>query len=184
VLLYRLDTAQPASPGEGPHVKMPVKRDGTTYTKRWRRRVVMKPARRHVNWDFAERVLAEVLPGSTAYDHDKIQGIPPLDWQPFDIEYRDMTEVEDDFLMRCSELSGPLVVVNDTSFDPDQGPYFTDASELTNFVRNFGDRVRDYFMIPSLFVISPTTGRVLIVQDDGYFVEVQGRPVWGGISRL
>lgn len=138
----------------------------------------MKSTRRHANWDFAESVLAAVLPGSATYNHDKIRGIPSEEWQPFDVEYRNMAEVEDDFLSRCSELSGPLVVVNDTSFDPDQGPYFLDASALPGFVKNFGDRVRDYFMVPSIFVVSPVLGRVLIVQDDGYFVAVQGQPLW------
>lgn len=142
----------------------------------------MKSGRRHANWDFAERILAAVLPGSTAYNHDNIHGIPIGGWQPFDVECRDMSEVEDDFLSRCSELYGPLIIINDTSFDPDQGPYFLDASGLPDFVRNFGDRVRDYFMIPSIFVVSLVAGRVLIIQDDGYFVAIQGQPVWSSLS--
>lgn len=144
----------------------------------------MKSVRRHANWEFAESILAAVLPGSAAYNHDKIRGIPPGDWLPFDVEYRGMAEVEEDFLSRCSELSGPLIVVNDTSFDPDQGPYILDASELPDFVKNFGDRVRDHFMVPSVFVVSLVTGRVLIVQDDGYFVAVRGRPVWASLSDI
>lgn len=136
--------------------------------------IAVKP---HVNWKFAESVLAAVLPGSTAYNHDRIVGIPLDDWERFDLEQRDADDIEDDFLSRCAELEGPLIVVNTTSFYADQGPYFLDAADLTEFVKTFDSRVRDYFMDASVFVVSPTTGIVVIVQDDGYFVKVQGRPV-------
>jgi hypothetical protein len=137
----------------------------------------MTPIRRHVNWGFAEEVLAAVLPGSTAYDHDRIVGILREDWQPFDIEQRDADVIEDDFLARCTELKGPLIVVNSTSFDSDQGPFFVDAAKLTEFVKMFHVRVRDYFMYASVFVVSPVTGIVIVVQDDGYIATVRGRSV-------
>lgn len=137
----------------------------------------MSSVRRHVNWGFAEGVLAAVLPGSTAYNHDRIVGIPLDGWQSFDIEQRDADVIEDDFLSRCVGLEGPLIVVNSTSFDPDQGPFFVDASDLTEFVKTFHVRVRDYFMYASVFVVSPVTGMVIIVQDDGYIASVRGRPV-------
>ena len=34
----------------------------------------MTAVKRHVNWGVAESVLAAVLPGSTAYNHDRIVG--------------------------------------------------------------------------------------------------------------
>lgn len=132
---------------------------------------------RHVNWDFAEAVLSAVLPGSTAYNPDRVVGIPLDDWRPFDLEQREADAVEDDFLSRCGALEGPLVIVNGTSFDSDQGPYFVDASRLNEFVKTFHVRVRDYFMYASLFVVSPVTGIVIIVHDDGYIVTVRGRSV-------
>ncbi|MFC0432230.1 hypothetical protein [Kutzneria buriramensis] len=135
----------------------------------------MTSIKRHVNWGFAEGVLAAVLPGSTAYDHDRIVGISREAWESFDIERRDADAIEDDFLSRCVELEGPLIVVNSTSFDSDQGPFFVDAVDLAEFVKTFHVRVRDYFMYASVFVVSPATGIVIVVQDDGYIASVRGR---------
>ncbi|MGI5330674.1 hypothetical protein [Actinomadura nitritigenes] len=108
---------------------------------------------------------------------DRIAGIPPESWEPFDLEEREADAIEDDLLARCADLRGPLIVVNDLSFDLDQGPYFVDATRLPEFVKTFDVRVRDYFMHASLFVVSPVTGIVIIVQDDGYIAKVQGRSV-------
>ncbi|WP_326658442.1 hypothetical protein [Streptomyces sp. NBC_00385] len=139
----------------------------------------MTAVKKHVNWEFAESVLSEVLPGSTAYHPDRIPGIPLEGWKPFDLEGRDPDVVEDDFLTYCGDLEGPLIVVNSTSFDEDQGPFFVDASRLTDFVKTFHDCVRDYFMYADVFVVSPVTGWVVVVQDDGYIVRVRGTAVWG-----
>ncbi|RPK52280.1 MULTISPECIES: hypothetical protein [Streptomyces] len=137
----------------------------------------MTSVKKHVNWEFAEGVLSAVLPGSTAYEPDRISGIPLDDWKPFDIEERDADVVEDDFLSYCDDLEGPLIVVNSTSFDADQGPFFVEASRLADFVKAFHIRVRDYFMYASVIVVSPATGFVVIVQDDGYIVKVRGNAV-------
>lgn len=137
----------------------------------------MTAVKRHVNWDFAERVLSAVLPGSTAFDPNRIAGVPLDAWQPFDIEQRDADVIEDDFLSRCGDLVGPLIVVNSTSFDEDQGPFFVQASHLAEFVKTFHTRVRDYFMYASVIIVSPVTGIVIIVQDDGYIATVQGRSI-------
>ncbi|MFK0259126.1 hypothetical protein [Streptomyces sp. NPDC090445] len=134
-------------------------------------------AQRHVNWEFAERVLDAVLPGSTAYNPDKMTGIPLEDWQPFDLEKRDADVIEDDFLSYCEDLEGPLIVVNSTSFYPDQGPYFVEASHLVDFVKAFDTRVRDYFMWADVIVVSPATGIVVIAQDHGCIVKVRGNAI-------
>ncbi|MFD9105125.1 hypothetical protein ACFVZN_29125 [Streptomyces virginiae] len=137
----------------------------------------MTPAARHVNWEFAERVLDAVLPGSTAHNPDRMTGIPLGDWRPFDLTQRDADAVEDDFLSYCDDLEGPLIVVNSTSFYPDQGPYFVEASNLRDFVKTFDTRVRDYFMWTDVLVVSPATGFVIVVQDDGYIVKVRGNAI-------
>ncbi|MEU4730387.1 hypothetical protein [Streptomyces sp. NPDC023588] len=137
----------------------------------------MTAAKRHVNWEFAERVLGTVLPGSTAYNPDKMTGIPLEAWRPFDLQERDADVIEDDFLSYCDDLEGPLIVVNSTSFYADQGPYFVEASDLTKFVKAFDTRVRDYFMWADVFVVSPATGFVIVVQDDGYIVKVRGNAI-------
>ncbi|ARF81329.1 hypothetical protein HS99_0013625 [Kitasatospora aureofaciens] len=98
-------------------------------------------------------------------------------WAPFDIEERDSDVIEDDFLSYCDDLEGPLIVVNSTSFDEDQGPFFVEASRLVDFVKAFPTRVRDYFMYASVIVVSPVTGFVIVVQDDGYIVKVRGNAI-------
>ncbi|MEU4297183.1 hypothetical protein [Kitasatospora aureofaciens] len=137
----------------------------------------MTAVKKHVNWEFAEMLLAAVLPGSTAYDPDRIAGIPLDGWAPFDIEERDSDVIEDDFLSYCDDLEDPLIVVNSTSFDEDQGPFFVEASRLVDFVKAFPTRVRDYFMYASVIVVSPLTGFVIVVQDDGYIVKVRGNAI-------
>ncbi|WP_406074328.1 hypothetical protein [Streptomyces virginiae] len=137
----------------------------------------MTAVKNHANWEFAEWVLGAVLPGSTAFDPDKMVGIPLGDWIPFDLEERDDDLIEDDFLSYCEDLEGPLVVVNSTSFDDDQGPYFVEASRLIDFVKTFDTRVRHYFMWADVVVVSPVTGIVIVVQADGYLVKVRGKAV-------
>lgn len=90
---------------EGPQV--------TAYRKQWH---LMDQPGPHPNWDIAIGLLAAVLPGSTGYSPEGIAGHTSEDWQPFDLEGRDLDEVEDDLLDRCAEMTGPLIVVNDTSF--------------------------------------------------------------------
>ncbi|MFI1652272.1 hypothetical protein ACH4XT_35805 [Streptomyces avidinii] len=68
-------------------------------------------------------------------------------------------------------------MVNSTSFYPDQGPYFVEASNLRDFVKAFDTRVRDYFMWTDVLVVSPATGFVIVVQDDGYIVKVRGNAI-------
>lgn len=132
---------------------------------------------RHANWDYAECVLGGILPGSTAFDPDRIVGIPFEGWQPFDLEERDLGIIEEDLLSYCTGFVGPLIVVNDRSFDTDQGPYFVNSQNLVSFVKTFGDKTGgSYFTCPSVFIVSPMTGVVVIVQDDGYIAITQGHP--------
>jgi hypothetical protein len=134
----------------------------------------------HPNWDIAISLLSSVLPGSTGYAPDAIAGHTPDDWQPFDLEDRDMDEVENDLLDRCSEMTGLLIVVNDTSFASytfKRGPYFVEADKLREFAKDFGERVGSYLMDGHVIIVSPVTGIVVMVQDDGLVATVRGRPV-------
>jgi hypothetical protein len=134
----------------------------------------------HPNWDIAISLLSSVLPGSTGYSPAKITGHTPADWQPFDVENRDMDEVEDDLLDHCSEMTGPLIVVNDTSFAAytfKRGPYFVEADKLREFAKTFGERIGSYLMDGHVFVVSPATGIVVMVMDDGLIATVRGRAV-------
>jgi len=137
----------------------------------------MGTIKRHANWPFAEMVLSLVLPGADFFGPDRIPGIRPEDWIPFDVEDRDSAEIERDLLSHCSGLRGPVVVVNGTSFDADQGPYFVDAAALPGFVDTFDVAVRDYFVNGSVFLISPFTGQVVLVHEDGFLAKVVGNAI-------
>lgn len=137
----------------------------------------MGAVKRHANWGFAEHILSAVLPGSTSYDPERIAGISVESWLPFDVEHRDADVVERDLLSYCVELKGPLVVVNGTSFDVDQGPFFIYADLLADFVASFDVSVRDYFVNGSVVIVSPATGIVVIVHEDGFIATVRGRAV-------
>ncbi|MGW0661013.1 hypothetical protein [Streptodolium elevatio] len=43
-------------------------------------------ARNHPNWWPAEKVLSEVLPGSTGLEPDGFSGLSPESWIPFEID--------------------------------------------------------------------------------------------------
>lgn len=132
----------------------------------------------HPNWGFAISVLAAVLPGSTAYSPDQIAGHSPDDWRSFDLEVRDMDEIEDELLDQCTDMAGPLIVVNDTSYASytfRRGPYFVYAEQLRSFVKSFGDQVGSYMMDGHVIIVSPVTGIVVMVQDDGLIAKIQGR---------
>lgn len=134
----------------------------------------------HPNWDFAIKILAFVLPGSTGYSPDLITGHSREDWSRFDLESRDLDVIEDDLLSYCEDLAGPLIVVNDTSFVSytfRRGPYFVDAPDLRGFVKNFGNRVNSYMTDGHVIIVSPVTGIVVMVQDDGLIAKVRGRAI-------
>ena len=173
-------TEQPGrSEGESPGRAHESQQAAQQDTRRWKAQAMML-AGPHPNWDIAVSLLASVLPGSTDYAPDKITGHTRDDWQPFDVEDRDMDEVEDDLLDRCSEMTGPLIVVNDTSYASytfKRGPYFVEASKLREFAKTFGDRVGSYFMDGHVIIVSPVTGIVVMVMDDGLIATVRGRPV-------
>ncbi|SDT30489.1 hypothetical protein [Actinoplanes derwentensis] len=135
---------------------------------------------RHPNWDFALAILAAVLPGSTRFNPDRITGHGRADWHPFDLKKRDMDDIEDDLLSRCADMTGMLVVVNDPSFSVDgfqPGPFFVDASELRNLVKDFGERVGSYMTDGHVIIVSPATGIVVMVVDDGLIAKIRGRTV-------
>lgn len=138
-----------------------------------------EPQHRHPNWDYALAMLARVLPGSTGFGPDRIVGHSRADWQPFDLEVRDMDDIEDDLLGRCADMTGPLIVVNDPSYYTDlgrPGPFFVDAPRLRDFVKDFGERVGSYFLDGHVTIVSPVTGLVVMVMDDGLIARIQGRP--------
>jgi hypothetical protein len=99
-----------------------------------------------------------------------------MGWRPFDIERRPADVIERELLAACSGLAGLLIVVNDTSYELRFGPFFVNASQLADFVRDFGDRAADYITNGDLFIVAPANGIVVVVREDGYIARLQGRP--------
>jgi len=140
--------------------------------KRW------SPAGRHPNWWFAERVLAGVLPGSRGFMPSDITGLSPDSWEPFDIERRDSSVIEQALLRYCDGvLSGPLVVVTDASWAAHVGPFFVSTEDLPTLVADHADRYDELFVSTDLVLVAPAVGRVVVVHHNGLIATLHGRVV-------
>jgi hypothetical protein len=77
-----------------------------------------------LSWETADALLALTLPGSTAYLPDRIGGLDPGTFEPFDVDRPDGTEVEDDLLVRCAGMGvvvwscGGVAVARGRPLDP------------------------------------------------------------------
>jgi hypothetical protein len=134
-------------------------------------------ADRHPNWGLAERVLAEVLPGSRGFGPDGIAGLSPDCWEPFQVDDRDPSEVDDALLRYCDGvLSGDLVVVTDASYAARVGPFFISTDHLPALVANHS-RLFDFtFVSTDLVIMAPSLGRVVVVHHNGLITTLHGRP--------
>lgn len=132
---------------------------------------------RHPNWAFAEELLGQVASGSRGFDVDKIGGLTIDSWAPFPIDDRDPAIVSEELVEYCApRLAGMLVVVTFLSFRADVGPFFVDARHLGEFSTTYPDAYDDALVAGDTFVLSPTSGRLVVVHHDGLIATVQGRP--------
>lgn len=133
--------------------------------------------RRHPNWRLAEAVLSEVLPGSTGFGPDEISGLFQNSWAPFEVDDRDPVEVSREFLSHCELLlAGVMVVVAFASYEHDTGPFFINSADFLEFWESYAETYGEYPFMGDLVIVSPATGRVLVVHHDGLIAELEGSP--------
>jgi hypothetical protein len=131
--------------------------------------------RRHPNWRIAERLLADVIPGSTALDPDHIPGLTPDSWAEFVIDGRDPAAVTRELLEYCAPVvSGPLTIATLRSFRPDVGPFFVDADSLSEFVADYAEVYDDVPVAGDVVVVSPETAAVVVVHHNGLIATLHG----------
>jgi hypothetical protein len=155
---------------EGRHVPEDVKRPADF------ERLPGLRAARHPNWRLAEHLLRAMRPEASRFSINGLGDTYDENWEPFDIEGRSVEEGARDLVARCSYLSGPLVVVNDGSYQA--GPYFVQAGRLAEFAETFPAIAGSAFLSGTMFVIAPATGAIVAVDDEELIAHIKGRPVF------
>lgn len=138
--------------------------------------------RRHPNWTLATAVLSRVIPGATGFTPDQIPGLSADRWRSFPIDDHDPDEVTAAFLEYCRpRLTGLLIIVTDGSFSAGAGPFFVADEQLDEFAAIYPDLIGEPLVAGDTVVVSPTTGRVIVVQHDGWIDTLQGIVPSGGV---
>ncbi|QKG25364.1 hypothetical protein ACTIVE_7015 [Actinomadura verrucosospora] len=131
--------------------------------------------RRHPSWALATAVLNRVIPGATGFSPDQIPGLSVDRWQSFPIDDRDPDEVTTAFLDYCRpRVTGLLITVTDGSFSTGAGPFFLADGHLDEFAAAYPDMIGEPLVASDTIVVSPVTGRVIVVQHDGWIDMLQG----------
>lgn len=132
----------------------------------------------HLNWRTAVYLLSEVLPGSTGFEPDEINGLSPDVWTSFEVDDRDPLETTEELWGYCESLSkGMLIVVPFASYRPDVGPFFVHSHLLTEFWSSYIETFDDYPFSGDLIIVGLSSGRVLVVHHSGLIALLEGRPV-------
>ncbi|HEU5027996.1 MAG TPA: hypothetical protein VFV01_23945 [Spirillospora sp.] len=138
--------------------------------------------RRHPNWTLATAVLSRVIPGTTGFSPDQIPGLSVNRWRSFPIDDRDPDEVTAAFLEYCRpHVTGLLIIVTDGSSSTGAGPFFVADEHLDEFAATYPDLIGEPLVAGDTVVVSPTTGRVIVVQHDGRIDMLQGTVPSGGV---
>ncbi|MEW2354829.1 hypothetical protein [Spirillospora sp. NPDC029432] len=129
----------------------------------------------HPNWALATAVLGRVVPGATGFSPDQIPGLAVERWRRFQIDDRDPDDVTIEFVEYClARVDGLLIVVTSGSFAERAGPFFVACERFVEFATAYPDVVGEPLVNGDTIVVSPLTGRVIVVQHDGWIDTLQG----------
>jgi hypothetical protein len=131
--------------------------------------------RHHPNWALATTLLTRVVPGATGFTPDQVPGLSVDRWERFQIDDRDPDDVTAAFLEYClARVTGPLIIVTDGSFATGAGPFFVADEHLVEFATTYREVIGEPLVAGDTIVVSPSTGRVIVVQHDGWIDTLQG----------
>ncbi|KAB2379288.1 hypothetical protein [Actinomadura montaniterrae] len=130
----------------------------------------------------ATAVLSRVIPGSTGFTPDQIPGLSVNRWRNFPIDDRDPDEVTTAFLEYCRpRVTGLLIIVTEGSFSTGAGPFFVADEYLDEFAATYPDLIGEPLVAGDTVVVSTATGRVIVVQHDGWIDMLRGIVPFGGV---
>jgi hypothetical protein len=138
--------------------------------------VVVAGHRRHPNWRLALTVLDSVLPGSTGFDPDDLEGLQQGTWLPFDADGLD--EEVAARLWRLVDRPGDelLIVVTDACYGAGVGPFFVTGGMLDGLISGHAELFGDVFFSGDFVILAPGTGRVIVGHHEGLVGSVDGTP--------
>jgi hypothetical protein len=127
-------------------------------------------------WREALEVLSAVLPGSTGFLLDQIEGIPAEAWRRFRVDEDDVTLGERLVAEVGTALGNDLIVVTDASWRPDVGPFITPSWHLAGLIRDHQERTGEPFFNGDLVILSPDDGALVALHRAGLMAVTHGRP--------
>jgi hypothetical protein len=127
-------------------------------------------------WREALDSLRSVLPGSTGFLLDQIEGIPPSAWSRFPLAADDVTVGERLMEKVGTKLGNDLFVVTDASWRPDVGPFALPAWHLTGLMRQHVQLTGEPFFSADVVILSPNDGVLVALHRVGLMALAHGVP--------
>ena len=128
-------------------------------------------------WRDALDALGRVLPGSTGFLLDQIEGIPARGWRRFRIDDDDDVTLGERLVAEVgTALGNDLFVVTDASWRPDLGPFVLPAWHLTGLIREHVEQTGEPFFNGDLVILSPEEGSLVALHRAGLMAVARGTP--------
>jgi hypothetical protein len=134
-------------------------------------------------WRAALEALQDVLPGSSGFLLDQIDGIPAQAWKRFRLDGDD-AELGNQLVAEVgTALGDDLFVVTDASWRPDVGPFVSPSWHLAALIRDHLERTGEPFFNGDVVILSPEEGSVIALHRAGLMAVVHGQssprpPMW------
>jgi hypothetical protein len=134
-------------------------------------------------WREALESLRSVMPGSSGFLLDQIEGIPTDAWTRFRLDDDDVTLGERLVAEVGTQLGNDLFVVTDACWRPDVGPFVLPAWHLSGLVREHAELAGEPFFAADVVILSPDEGVVVALHQAGLMAVAHGvrsprPPVW------
>jgi hypothetical protein len=125
-------------------------------------------------WREALDLLRRVMPGSTGYVLDQIEGIPSDAWRRFRMDGDDITLGKRLVAQVGTALGNDLFVVTDASWRPDVGPFVLPSWHLSGLIREHATLTGEPFFNGDLVILSPDDGALVALHRAGLMAVAHG----------
>ena len=127
-------------------------------------------------WRDALEVLQRVLPGSSGFLLDQLEGIPANAWRRFPRDDDDIALGERLVGQVGTALGDDLFVVTDASWRPDVGPFSIPSWHLSGLIREHAARTGEPFFNGDVVILSPDDGALVALHRAGLMAVAHGVP--------